>query len=247
MGRSINEDMTVFSSDDAKRLQAVAIIMMLVHHLFKGKYVGGYVGIPLACQTLEYYIADSFKLCVAIYALLSGIGAYYSSIKHKLDCNWFIKRTLPVYTRYVLTGTLIIMPLCILFSEEEFNIINILGELSLAYMPYSTMGWYLRFYVLACLLTPFMIRLINTHPYMFESSVIIITIVAIIQGRMLNISNNIILSKLIYYSWELEQYLPVWMTGMLIAKYDIFSKILNSCNIRGGGYLSNRALLLLSH
>lgn len=214
-----------YDSHDSKNLQSVAILIMLFHHLFKGVYVSSYSGIPLADTTLEYYIADSFKLCVGIYAFVSGIGAFHT-ISKCIFRTWLKKRILPLYKKYLIISLFVMIPIACLWCKESFSIFSLLGEISLLWMPYSTAAWYIRFYIIACLLTPLLKKAVDEMPTLFLIMGGGITVIAIIHGKYLGIFTNQITYHISYYVWEIEQYLPVWMTGLFFGKYDILSKIL---------------------
>lgn len=155
-----------YDSHDSKNLQSVAILIMLFHHLFKGVYVSSYSGIPLADTTLEYYIADSFKLCVGIYAFVSGIGAFHT-ISKCIFRTWLKKRILPLYKKYLIISLFVMIPIACLWCKESFSIFSLLGEISLLWMPYSTAAWYIRFYIIACLLTPLLKKAVDEMPTLF--------------------------------------------------------------------------------
>ena len=65
-----------FSKQDTALVKGVAILMMLAHHCFESPY--RYAGYELnffpftESQTVE--IASFFKICVALFAFLSGYG-----------------------------------------------------------------------------------------------------------------------------------------------------------------------------
>lgn len=69
-----------FEKDDTKIMKALAIILMLYHHLYAFPYRISYDYISLFKyndKTISFFIGDFGKICVCIFIFLSGYGTYY--------------------------------------------------------------------------------------------------------------------------------------------------------------------------
>ncbi|MBQ7580592.1 MAG: acyltransferase [Clostridia bacterium] len=78
-----------FTKDDTNAVKGVAILMMLFHHLFLApeRYAGFDVGFSPLSESSVVFIAQFFKICVAIFVFLSGYGITVSMKKLKSGDN----------------------------------------------------------------------------------------------------------------------------------------------------------------
>ena len=81
-----------FTKKDTQMLKGIAIICMLIHHLFldPSRYKGYSVDFWPLTETITTHIALAMKLCVAIFVMLSAYGMTLSY--KKINNNLEIKR-----------------------------------------------------------------------------------------------------------------------------------------------------------
>lgn len=162
------------TKDHSKMLQGLAILMMLYHHLFSTPEALGIDYISLLSFggiNVELHMAWFFKLCVAIYAFVSGYGLCRSmplildapNEKFKTDEGFFrllikdyhecLKHLFWFYTQYWLVFVLFV-PIGFLFYNRQFVfsefILNFVGLSS----SYNGAWWYVLFYLRLILIMP---------------------------------------------------------------------------------------------
>ena len=110
------------------------------------------------------YIGAFGKICVAIWAFLSGIGAYYSYRKGILSaykCN--ILRLTNLMIQYVLFLAIVFIPVIALchptFREQpyELDVKHIIYNIFACDAEYDKTAWYMRFYIMYVLSFPVLV------------------------------------------------------------------------------------------
>ncbi len=150
----------------SKILQGLAILMMLYHHLFSTPEA---LGVPyhsllkFGSINAELHMAWFFKICVGIYAFVSGYGlcrslchktkaeGFFSSLKE--DYGIVLRKLLSFYLSYLLVFV-IFVPIGFLFFGKPFRagefFLNLFGLSS----TYNGAWWYVRLYFLMLLTVP---------------------------------------------------------------------------------------------
>lgn len=84
MVRNLNDK---FDSKVVCALKGIAIILMVCNHLYPiPEWIfpsNQYISLQIGAKTLASYWGGFSKICVAIFAFLSGIGMYYTYKKKK--------------------------------------------------------------------------------------------------------------------------------------------------------------------
>lgn len=77
-----------FDVNSTLRIKGIAIILMVCNHLFPiDDWIypeNRFISIPVGSKTIAAYIGGFSKICVAMYALLTGLGMYYVYSKKSL-------------------------------------------------------------------------------------------------------------------------------------------------------------------
>ena len=72
----------IFDKKSTLLIKGIAIILMVCNHLFPiPEWIypeNQFISIPLGSKTLAAYVGGFSKICVAIFALLTGIAMYYT-------------------------------------------------------------------------------------------------------------------------------------------------------------------------
>ena len=94
----------------SKMLQGLAILLMVYHHLFGKRVVSSFSLLnTLFNADVEYRIAVFCKICVAIYAFVSGYGIYksisqnqYKNNKERFvsNCSYCLKHVISFMKKY---------------------------------------------------------------------------------------------------------------------------------------------------
>lgn len=157
------------SKEQSKMLQGLAILMMLYHHLFSTPEALGipyYSVLNFGGINIELHMAWFFKICVAIYAFVSGYGLCrrLSDFHQKrpeisfvkcvgLEYRLILKQLLGLFLQYWLVF-FIFVPIGFIFYGNTFTfsefILNLLGFSS----SYNGAWWYMLFYLKALISLP---------------------------------------------------------------------------------------------
>lgn len=94
-----------FDRDASQALKGIAICLMLLHHCFRQVKV--FKEYAISCypfsQELVVKVADMGKICVSLYAFISGYGLYlnYKKNRNKVtDTKWFLVRYIKTFSGY---------------------------------------------------------------------------------------------------------------------------------------------------
>lgn len=167
--------MSSFSKNDTTVAKGVALILMLIHHLFEphpeiGKQLFGY--------SISQFIGINAKVCVAIFVILSGYGLS-KSIKKSIGLKTFyFKRFSKIYFNYWFIW-LVFVPVGILFFNRGISevygangiikmVINFFGlHLFFGYYGYNAVWWYISLLIILYLLFPFIEVLVEKFGWYF--------------------------------------------------------------------------------
>ena len=92
-----------FDKNSSMALKGIAILMMLFHHNFLSvdRYKGFEVSFAPFSEVLIVNIASSFKICVSLFAFISGFGLYLNYKKTKLsDTRWVLSRDIKLLSGF---------------------------------------------------------------------------------------------------------------------------------------------------
>jgi len=152
------------SKNDTKALKGIAILLMVLLHLFALKDVNGlYETYPLINGVpLVYYIGLMGDAAPPIYMFVTGYALYlmiHNSKNSILAKN--IKRILKLYVNFWVIFAIFI-PLGFLIGSEKIFQLNI-GALVLEFLgmnnAYNGAWWFLQTYVIVVFLSPFLVYL----------------------------------------------------------------------------------------
>ena len=86
---------TIFSKKDSLAIKGIAIVMMLWHHCFlSGRFETFTISFYPFSQSQIVNMAAFFKICVSLFAFVSGYGLYLSYQKNTKETNIWIKTRL---------------------------------------------------------------------------------------------------------------------------------------------------------
>jgi uncharacterized membrane protein len=113
-----------FSRHDTKIMKGVAVILMLMHHLwFCPDRLSGNLKYLINCfqNSSIYYLGSFGQICVSLFFFLGGYGLWCISKKGKLDILNNIKKLYISYWKVFL----VFIPIgFIFFSKQETSAIN---------------------------------------------------------------------------------------------------------------------------
>lgn len=133
----------------------MAIIMMVIHHFFAFPdrwlesnlfITGGYIG----GKPVEQMLGEMCKLCVCIFAFISGYGTYIS-LKKRVTFEkrilYGIKKMVQLLSMYWIAIVCFFVP--VVFCFRSISLIEIVNNLLLKSTSLVHTGWYVSFYIKA--------------------------------------------------------------------------------------------------
>ena len=224
---------SVFTKKDTINMYGVAILLMLFHHLFCiPDRMGGYIPVLYFGQfNLETTIAWFAKICVAIYAFISGYGFYSISIQEHntgfiqniiLDYKIVIRHLLKLYKKYWIVFVIFI-PIGFLFYdvpfERELFMKSLLGKSA----DYNHEWWYMWQYIKFVILFPFARYYVNdTKNRIIEAAKMLLVLMGVLLLVLPSPVQELV--HLLVYQ-ELGFYFLIFLVGMYCVRFHVFEQI----------------------
>lgn len=216
------------TKEDTNICKAIAIFMMLVHHLFHapGNYDTFTVIFAPLSSDKAVLLAEMCKICVSIFVFLTGYGYVRSKKQYdnKSDTLLCVKRYFRIMFGYWFI--FIISQILSFLGRSRtdvygggetgvlYEIIDFLGLAKLFGTPtYNPTWWYLTYAIMFVFLTPLLIKAVKKNGL----SVIVLSILI---PRVLGFNAD---------TGAFRYLLPL-VSGIYIAEYDVFERISEKCN-----------------
>lgn len=225
-----------YERDDALALKGIAILVMLMHHLFlAGRFNANNLSFaPFSVSTITA-IANYAKICVSMYAFMSGYGLFLSYRKNTFsDTKWFILRYIKTFSGFWLIVVLSWI-VCQMINGRTaatyfgknvgtgvVSMILDFAGLSNLFGINSICGtwWYMSAALVFILLTPLVARKEGKNCFLY--CLVACVFVRVIAGGKME-SFHIYLGGPNPYP-----FLLAFLMGVLFAKQDIINKIVNA-------------------
>lgn len=242
--------MFTVSRDDSAAVKGIAIMLMLLHHVFAFPYrlMNGVTYepmIPMSDGTsVIWHLALLGKVCVAMFTVMAGFGIYRSFSKRLLVCGEgdktevylsFIYRRLKKLFFKVWPVFLVFIPMG-LFLKSPFVTKDLASWVKNALLidtSFNAEWWFLTSYLILVLMSPMIMAFFNRKRSSFYTDIVLITILAVLIERVLL---NVVLfsDKLVYlrvsFVWAKMSptliLLPMFMLGAWMAKYNICERFM---------------------
>ncbi|SHR97552.1 Acyltransferase family [Mycobacteroides abscessus subsp. abscessus] len=222
------------SKKDMNILKGVAILMMLLLHLFCRKEIGNLYKVFIYIDEIPllYYIALFGDSCVPIYCFASGYGLYityiekYRSFKRNnlirliiLMINFWIILILFVSIGYIFAPN--IYP-----NSGKIFVLNMI----LLSSSYNGAWWFLQTYVLLVIISPYLMKIIKARHsilvLLISGFIYFITYLQRIK-HIIDFGDNEIINILVNSTVLLGTSLLPFVIGSIFAKERIYSKVYN--------------------
>lgn len=224
-----------------KALHAIAILMMIYHHIFingntwyvnEAKSLFDYLDVINfgRADTLQQTFAWFCRICVSIFAFTSGYGIYIqlsNKVKEKMDIismyKYCFKRILSFYLKYLIVFVIFVeLEYCLgIYTLEDTDFLRLfLSVLGLSYF-YNDTWWYVSQYYAMVLCAPIIYVLLNKMKKKETLMAIIIFaltfVVAVITGNLM--------PYIKFYRKGIQtqfmMFLIIFIEGMFISKYNL--------------------------
>ena len=206
-------------------IKGIAIIFMVVHHLFAfpNWYIDGidYSNITIFGKTLTQCTLYSVKICVNMFAFISGYAYFYNKTP---NLKYGLKKIWKLLKRYWFILFLIFIPIAIAQNSSQITGKVILFNLFALDKRIITFSWYVYFFIILMLTLPFVIKLFNGKK-VYEIAFPIVCFTSILL--LINYLKGIIPKEFLWIVNDTSNILycyPCVIVGYLIAKYDLFNK-----------------------
>lgn len=240
----------------SKILKTIAIIMMLILHLFNRSYDGIFTPHYLiAKESLSYYISLFCDACVPVFLFISGYGLYFNYQKNKyIIVKSNVVRLFKLYINYWLVVVLFAVLLGFFLDKEGYPgsfgkfVLNFLGLDN----SYNGAWWFFFTYILLTLLAPNLFRVIDSsNTWLFLAVVLIIYFASF----YLKYYHNFLFSSP-YLAWFFKQAcllgtsLFPFIVGAIVFKkkwHSLFSKHFMSIKNRNVAAIVGITILIVIH
>ena len=215
----------VLGYETSKYLKAVAIVMMIVHHFFAfpNRLMANDLFVSIGSiqgKPIEQIIGEMCKLCVCIFAFISGYGTYISFRKKEIvkeRLSYVIKKIVNIISKYWVVMICFFIPILIIY--KKISIMEILNNMLLNSFSIVHTGWYVAFYFEAMVFI-FFYSIIEQKGYILDAFVCIaipVILEILLPGNMFS------------------HYFPTFMLGYIFSKhklYDCYENKINSTNLK---------------
>lgn len=219
------------SKKDTKMTQGIAIVFMVLLHLFCRTGNLPYECLKIRGVPLIYYIGLFADQCVAIYCFCSGYAARLLSDKTASAKDYYIDRLKSIFRLLINYWIVLIMfSLVGLITKNENmpnSFIDFAKHFLLIEKEYNGAWWFVLIYILLVLASrPISAIIDKIHPIIINILLLGVYVVAYYQriANVINFDNAIlswILNKVMMFCISLLPF--AW--GMYFYKYKIFTKI----------------------
>lgn len=226
-----------FTLDYTNMLKGIALMLLLCNHFCVVQdwitSPSTLVDINIQGKPLLGYLGAFGKICVAIWAFLSGIGAYYSyrnGILSAYKSN--LVRLANLMIQYVLILAIVFVPVIALchptFMGESYklDLKHIIYNIFACDAEYDKAAWYMRFYIMYVLSFPvlmFVKRKVNKDLLFYIGTFCIF----ILASKVLAFSfENMMVGTvpLKQILGEYCSYMLIAVSGYIVAEYSLFER-----------------------
>lgn len=219
-----------FDAQSTLLIKGIAIILMICNHLFPiPEWIypeNQFISLPLRSKTLAAYFGGFSKICVALFAFLTGIAMYHTYSQKSIGRGYkhTLKKLIPFFMTYWLIIICIYIPVMVFAGLFTFDIgefiLNLMGYIN----SYCKISWYVHFYLELVLTFPIIVRIINTI-YRKSNNIELSIIVILAINWLLRFTISHVSLSGIKYVVEYMNYLPIVVVGYYIAWTSVFERV----------------------
>lgn len=195
-----------------QKIKGIAILIMIAHHFlmydFGTDFSNTWAGIGL-----------NFKICVGIYAVLSGCGYFFAkekTVKYGLEKSWRLLQ------EYWMTLFIIFIP-CAIRGGWQVTPKNLLINLFALGPNLNWNAWYVHFFIFCMLVMPWVSKSFRFHPVMNVGLALCVPFVLEVGIHVIFPNYQEITMLQVLFNCML--YFGVFLMGYLMAEYDIIRKM----------------------
>lgn len=191
-------------------IKGVAILIMLLHH---------FLVFPFSeFSNIITLFGVACKICVAIYAVLSGYGYFFAKEK---TIKYGIKKIWGLLQIYWISLFTLFIPVAII-GGYKFTVTKLVVQLFALLPNLNWFAWYVFFHIFCMLVMPFVHKCFKFKPII--NFAIAISVPYILQVALHFVPNYEEIT-IVHDLYSCFLYFPCFLIGYLIAKHDIFQKL----------------------
>ncbi len=233
--------MVSFTKNDTLFIKGLTIIMLVSNHVYgMPEWIydqNKYFGLSIGMRTISSYFGGFSKICVAVFAFLTGIAMFYMySVKTRNAYKHSLKRLIPLMSTYWFVLIFIYIPIMYLTNTLYFDIRDFVLNFFVLRTDYIPVAWYLRFYLqivftfplidyiigaLSHILADKLNSVFKTQIALFELFILTV-VVFMLRFLIIQFSSGIFTS----YLSEYLEFLPIVLSGYILTKYDLIVSIM---------------------
>ena len=221
---------TEITAEKTTLLKAVALILLMWHHLFGCGYIDWWLS-PF--DGVEFVTGMSAVICLAIFLFCSGFGLYKAYIsKENVKWSYIPKKIVRTLIPYWVVMLVTIAVLAILGKfQPKYILFNLFAWVHNEEILYVSFSWYIKLYLLLLVITP-LLRL-TEQKWKKKNWIVDILIYIVLpfviyyifkgysnERRILGVIPSVISSILLVLYW-----MPLFSLGILFAKYNVYGKV----------------------
>jgi hypothetical protein len=238
-----------YSRKDTKIIKGIAIVLMLIHHLWAfPERIGGTLRhlIELSDTSLIIHLGFFGRICVSIFFFCGGYGIYMESKERKIDILEKLKRLYMSYWKVFF----IFIPIAFAFFRNQplycdcqeicakyaiFSIRDFVANLLGLSCSYNGEWWFLYSYVIATITYPLIIKILDKFSDVVNIAIVFIGIIfvaqifpAIKQIQVLDSLNG----SYIYNAFlcQTAPFVATYWMGIVMAKGNLLVKLKDALN-----------------
>lgn len=214
--------------EKSEHLKGIAIILLMWHHLFGVGYIDDWLSLN---RNADIMLGVAGRICLGIFLFCSGFGLYKSYISRKsVSKTYLLKRISSVCIPYWMV--MIIAIICLLFLGKftpQSLIANIFCWVHDENL-YVSFAWYIKLYMLIIFVLP-LIRKIEEkwkkNPVIDIALYVVLPVIYYClfycykdEAHFKSVASSLFSSSILFASG-----FPLFTTGLLFAKYNVYEKI----------------------
>ena len=199
------------TKETTQKIKGVAILIMIAHHFLVYD-----AGISFSAAWRD--IGNAFKICVGIYAVLSGYGYYFAKEK---SIQYGMKKIWGLLQEYWIQLFTIFVP-CALLGGWKLTIDGVIVNLFALGPNLNWNAWYVHFFIFCMLVMPTVSRVFRFHPIINIGLAVGVPFLFEVAIHVLIPNYQDITMLQVLFNCML--YFGVFLVGYLMAQYDIVGK-----------------------
>lgn len=198
-------------------IKGIAIVLMVCHHMWGFETLRDFDGIWIDLAPILIALGKAGKICVAVFAFISGYGIYLSYDKKRNVLSLY-KKIMSVMFHFWRT-VIPILALLFILNFLPFEWDAFIKNMFCISTSYNGTWWYLQTYIIYIILFPLLYLILNRNILS-----VFFCIVSMTLGRYITYFLPV---NYIYY---FLYYLPFFLIGALFAKNNLMYRLSPSKN-----------------